>query len=100
MNDPTKQVRKAALVDNINFGEPDSDKDVKLGLDLRGLDRAELEDLLNDLIAEKHETERLLALAPKQGISKSRAMREKEELADKADLLEKKISKIRREMKK
>ena len=100
VNDPTVPVRKAALVDNINFGEPDSDKDVKLGLDLRGLDRAELEDLLNELVAEKHETERLLALAPKQGISKSRAMREKEELADKADLLEKKISKIRREIKK
>ena len=95
----TSAVHKAALVDNIHFGEP-PEQESKLGLDLIGLNREELEELLNELIAEKHETERLLALAPKQGISKSRAMREKEELADRADLLEKKISKVKREMKK
>ncbi|EAX97624.1 hypothetical protein TVAG_382480 [Trichomonas vaginalis G3] len=94
----TLQPKKAALVDNIHFGVPEpTDTD---DFDVSGMSKFELENLLSSLQAEKMETERILALAPKQGISKSRVLREKEELADKADLLEKKIAKVKREMRK
>lgn len=92
------QPKKAALVDNINFGIG-GDNDLK-DFDLSGYSKIELENMLQEMQADKIETERVLALAPKQGISKSRAMREKEELADKADLLERKIAKIKRELRK
>lgn len=94
---PVIQSRKAALVDNINFGEPQQNDGNDM--DLRGLNHAELEDLLNDLTNEKNECERNLAKAPKQGVSKSRAIREKSELSDRIDVLIKKISRVKRFMK-
>ena len=88
--------KRTALVDNIQFGNSFIDKD---DMDFTGYNRAQLERMLKEFSSQKSEAERKYALAPKIGVSKSHAMQEKEELSDLIDELERKISKIKRQLK-
>lgn len=96
----TTNIPKAALVDNIHFGTDQPVSDEVLNFNVAGIDKAALQTMLDSLVAERDELDRRLRQARKQGQSKSSFLREREELEDKCDIVTKKISKIKRELRK
>ena len=93
-------VKKAALVDNIVFGENITTSNNQIEELFQNLSKEELNILLNEFIEEKSFLEKSYAQAPKRGISKTRNLREKNEIENKIDDLNKKIYKLKRELKK
>jgi CHASE3 domain sensor protein len=84
--------RRAALVDNIHFGQ---DSVTEIPDDIESMSVPEMKDLLEILRTQKEDVERQLNRAPPKGRLMAHVRREKEEMEEELDGLSKRIAKIR-----
>jgi chromosome segregation ATPase len=85
-------LKRAALVDNINFGGEPSEI---IGDDVESMTTEELKDLLSVLRMQREEVERRLNRAPEKGRLMAHVRMEQEEREHELDVLSKRIAKIR-----
>lgn len=93
-------VRKAALEDNICFGEPEQTGDVFVrDVDIEEMTIPEMKQKLKDLQFEKDAVEKKLSKAPEKGRLMAHVRREQEENEERLDELIKQMSKLRLRLK-
>lgn len=96
----TAAVKRSALVDNIQFEDPQpQQQSQEEELDLQSMSASEMKDKLLSLQKERDEIERILNKAPPKGKLLAHVNREKEEKERQLDALIKQISKIKYRLK-